>query len=214
MRATSAVRLAMLRLSEVTIRRGHTLVVEGLDLEIHVGDVFWVVGPNGAGKTSLLRVMAGLGRPRAGTVVRRVPPGAPFLYFQSEMTLPGSATVGDWERLLLRLLGREAHGVRTPLWPNVGPKRRVRDLSTGERKRLLLDALFRRPGSLLLDEPFEHLSPDAKQVLADLLAARARSSVVVVATNQATERAKLEGGIRLEGGVAEPLPVIARRAAR
>jgi ABC-type transport system involved in cytochrome c biogenesis ATPase subunit len=214
MPATSAVRLAMLRLSEVTIRRGHTAVVEGVDLEIHAGGVFWVVGPNGAGKTSLLRVMAGLDRPRAGTVVRRTPPGAPFLYFQSEMTLPGPATVGDWERLLLRLLGGVAHGVRTPLWPDVGPDRRVWYLSTGERKRLLLDALFRRPGSLLLDEPFEHLSPDAKRVLTALLAARARTSVVVVATNQATDRAKLEGGIRLEGGVAVPLAVTARRAVR
>jgi ABC-type transport system involved in cytochrome c biogenesis ATPase subunit len=214
MPATSALRPAMLRLSDVTIRRGHAPVVEGLDLEIHAGGVFWVVGPNGAGKTSLLRVMAGLDRPRAGMVVRRAPPGAPFLYFQSEMTLPGPATVGDWERLLLRLLGGEAHGVRTPLWPAVGPDRRVRHLSTGERKRLLLDALFRRPGSLLLDEPFEHLSPDAKRVLTGLLAARARSSVVVVATNQATNRATRQGGIHLEGGVVEPLPTATRSAAR
>jgi ABC-type transport system involved in cytochrome c biogenesis ATPase subunit len=211
MPVTSAAPTAMLRLSDLTVRRGPNSVVEGLDLEIRPGAVFWVVGPNGAGKSSLLRVMAGLDRPRAGTVTRRSEPGHPFLYFESEVSLPPSATVGDWERLVLRLLPAGSAGVRTPLWPDAGADRRIGRLSTGERKRLLLDALFRRQGSLLLDEPFEHLSPAAKADLARLLAARARSDVVVVATNQATGRAERDGGLRLEAGTAEPLEAPVRR---
>lgn len=199
----------MLTLNEVTVRRGSNLVVEGLDLELRPGGVFWVVGPNGAGKTSLLRVMAGLDRPRGGIVRRADAAGEPFRYFQSEMALPSSATVGDWERLVLALLPTGDAGPRSPLWPEIGDRRRVGRLSTGERKRLLLDALFRCPGSLLLDEPFEHLSPDAKGHLVRLLEARARTNVVVVATNQATGRARRDGGIRLEAGVAEPLAAAA-----
>lgn len=197
--------IAVLELTDLTVRRGPNPVVAGLDLAIRAGAIFWIVGPNGAGKTSLLRVMAGLDPPRAGAVRRLPAPGAPFLYFQSEMRLPPSATVGDWEALVLRLLPSGSAGVRTPLWPDVRAGRRVGRLSTGERKRLLLDALFRRPGSLLLDEPFEHLSPGAKADLARLLEARARTDVVVVATNQAIARAEHDGGLRLEGGVAEPL---------
>ncbi len=203
----------MLRLSDVTIRRGPNVVVSRLDLVVDPGAVFWVVGPNGAGKTSLLRVMAGIDRPAAGSVAWSVGKDPAFLYFQSEMTLPGSATVGDWERLVSRLLPGEGGRTRTSLWPGVEPGRRVGRLSTGERKRLLLDALLRCPGPLLLDEPFEHLSPDAKARLAGLVAARARTDVVVVATNQATTRADQEGGVRLEGGVAEPGRSNGRRAA-
>jgi ABC-type multidrug transport system ATPase subunit len=195
----------MLRLTDVTVRRGATTVCHGLDVEIRPGAIFWVVGPNGAGKSSLLRVMAGIDRPGVGTVTRWGDPDEPFLYFQSEMSLPPSATVGDWYRLVRRLLPARGVVIPTPLWPDAAPGRRIGRLSTGERKRLLLDALFRRPGSLLLDEPFEHLSPDAKAALTRLLAARARTNVVVVATNQATGAAALGGGLRLEGGTASPL---------
>jgi ABC-type Mn2+/Zn2+ transport system ATPase subunit len=205
MLATSDARTAMLELNDVAVRRGSNPVVEGLSLTIRPGSVFWVVGPNGAGKTSLLRVMAGLDRPLSGTVIRWAATDEPLLYFQSEMALPPSATVGDWECLVGRLLSTTGADQRTPLWPDAGPSRRIARLSTGERKRLLLDALFRQLGSLLLDEPFEHLSPDAKAALASLMEARSQTAIVVVATNQATGRARRDGGLRLEGGVAEPL---------
>jgi ATP-binding cassette, subfamily F, member 3 len=195
----------MLELIDVSVWRGANRIVEALDLKIIAGRVFWVMGPNGAGKSSLLRVMAGIDPPRRGTLRRTHRPGEPFLYFHSEMALPGTATVGDWARLVARLMPPGCSGERTPLWPAVDGGRRAAQLSTGERKRLLLDALLRRPGSLLLDEPFEHLSPGAKSELARLLEVRARSAVVVVATNQATERASRDGGLRLEGGTAAAL---------
>jgi ABC-type multidrug transport system ATPase subunit len=203
--------MAVLRLADVTVRRGANTVCRGLDVDIRPGAVFWVLGPNGAGKSSLLRVMAGIDRPAAGAVTRRGDSQEPFLYFQSEMSLPPSATVGDWYRLVHRLLPARGVAVRTPLWPGIPPGRRIGRLSTGERKRLLLDALFRRPGSLLLDEPFEHLSPDAKAALTRLLTARVRTSVVVVATNQATGMAARGAGLRLEAGVASPLQAAGRR---
>jgi ABC-type multidrug transport system ATPase subunit len=203
--------MAVLRLTDLTVRRGASTVCRGLDVEIRPGSIFWVVGPNGAGKSSLLRVMAGIDRPHAGVVTRWAAPEEPFLYFQSEMSLPPWATVGDWYRLVHRLLPARGVAVRTPLWPEVPQGRRIGRLSTGERKRLLLDALFRRPGSLLLDEPFEHLSPDAKAALTRLLTARVRTSVVVVATNQATGMAARGGGLRLEAGIASPLQAARRR---
>lgn len=193
----------VLTASELAVRRGPNRVVAGLDLAIEPGGVFWVVGPNGAGKTSLLRVLAGLDRPAAGSVVREPRPGTAFLYFHSEMGLPGWTVVGAWDRLVTALAPEAAPA--TPLRPALGARRWVRRLSTGERKRLLLDALFRVPGSLLLDEPYEHLSPDAKTALSRLIRERARTDVVVVVTNQASHRAPDEGGLRLEGGAAEPL---------
>lgn len=192
-----------LTLTDLAVRRGPNPVVDNLTAAIGAGSIFWVVGPNGAGKTSLLRVLAGLDAPVAGSVRRDARPGAPFHYFHSEMALPGWSVVGAWERLL-RGLAPEARPA-TALRPALAPDRRIRKLSTGERKRLLLDGLFRIPGGLLLDEPYEHLSPDAKAALSDLLRERARDDVVVVVTNQAAHRDPAEGGIRIEGGHAQAL---------
>lgn len=194
--------MSRLRLNELTVRRGPNRIVECLSLEVRPGSPFWIVGPNGAGKTSLLRVLAGLDAPVAGTVTRGTD-GPGFRYFHSEMALPRCSVVGAWDRLVVGL--EPDAGPPTALRPDLGPGRRIRRLSTGERKRILLDALFRVPGPLLLDEPYEHLSPDAKSTLSRLLRERARQEVVVVVTNQAGHRAPLEHGIRIEAGEAAPL---------
>lgn len=196
----------MIRLRNVTVARGAIPILTDLSVDIEPGRIWWVVGPNGAGKSTLLRVLAELDPPRAGTV-SVLPAGARVLYFASAVTLPPTSTVADWERLIRRLArdrdrsGRMGRGGRTAIWPEVPGRRRVGRLSTGERKRLLLDALLRQPGAMVLDEPFEHLSPEAKKELQRLLEARALEHVVVVATNQGVYRADY-GGLRLGGGTA------------
>lgn len=190
----------MIRLREVVVARGANRIVDSLTVEIPAGGVFWVVGANGAGKSSLLRVIAGLDRPRRGTVEHDLPSGSGLLYFGSEVRLPESAIVRDWERLIERLAVRAGWGGRTALWPRVPAGRQVGRLSTGERKRLLLDALLRQPGPAVLDEPFEHLSPDARADLRTLLERRSRRQVVIVASNQGVHGAGHDGGLRLEAG--------------
>ncbi|HUK00023.1 MAG TPA: ATP-binding cassette domain-containing protein, partial [Stellaceae bacterium] len=47
-------------------RRGERLVFAGLDFALPPGGALLLTGPNGSGKSSLLRLMAGFGRPVAG----------------------------------------------------------------------------------------------------------------------------------------------------
>lgn len=192
----------MLELTDVTIRKGGRPLVTGLSLKIQPGSVFWVIGPNGAGKSSLLRVLALLDTPAEGRVRRHGPRDSPILHFHPETAPLPTSTVGSWARLVDRLLPPGSDPEHTALWPDVPADRPVRQLSTGERKRLLLDALFRHRGPMILDEPYEHLSPDAKRALTALIRQRAAHTVVVVATNQAVERVDEDGGLRLEGGAA------------
>jgi len=45
---------------------GHVRALDGLDLEVHAGEVHGFLGPNGAGKTTTIRILLGLLRPTAG----------------------------------------------------------------------------------------------------------------------------------------------------
>jgi phospholipid/cholesterol/gamma-HCH transport system ATP-binding protein len=52
----------------LTTRLGERLIHDGIDLEVHRGEVLAIIGGSGSGKTTLLRTLIGLRRPSGGTV--------------------------------------------------------------------------------------------------------------------------------------------------
>lgn len=177
---------ASVRVETLRIRRGFSVVLSDFSWVHNAGVPAWLVGENGAGKSSLLRVLAGRARPAAGAVYRIAPEGrarAP-LYFHPAIRLPRDTTLRDWLRLMEAFL-EGAPPLPEPLAPELRPDRRLDTLSTGEAKRLLLAALLQIDSPFVfLDEPYEHLSEEARASLTAALVRRARHDVVVIATNQ------------------------------
>ena len=60
--------MTAIRAEGVTKRYGATLAVDGVSLEVGVGEFVGILGPNGAGKTTFLEIVMGLRRPDSGTV--------------------------------------------------------------------------------------------------------------------------------------------------
>jgi ATPase subunit of ABC transporter with duplicated ATPase domains len=60
----------MIVASEIELRAGARLLLEGASFQVGPGDRIGLVGRNGAGKTTLAKVLAGEGQPAAGTVRR------------------------------------------------------------------------------------------------------------------------------------------------
>ncbi|WP_245553126.1 ABC transporter ATP-binding protein [Nocardia veterana] len=169
------------------------------------GEVIGIVGPNGAGKTTLLRTLAGLARPRMGTVVvggRDLHAVSPrrrarlvALVGQDEQP-PDELCAGD-----VVALGRTPY---LPPWGAGSPAERraiesalravdldgfadrpVRRMSGGERQRVLLArALAQASPLLLLDEPTNHLDITHRLALLDLV--RGLDRTVVVALHDLT----------------------------
>src|SRR5215470_14927834 len=54
--------------NDIAVRFGRTTVLEGVRFKLHAGEMVGLIGPNGAGKTSLLRILANLRAPDAGSV--------------------------------------------------------------------------------------------------------------------------------------------------
>ena len=133
-----------------------------VSIEIAAGELVCLVGPNGSGKTSLLHALAGIGRPAGEVAVAGVDPRGLgparrphyLTYLPAGRELPWPLAARD----LIALGGGSAGLPALELEPLLD--RRIDQLSTGERSRVLIArALAPRPSLLLLDEPTANLDP-------------------------------------------------------
>jgi ATP-binding cassette subfamily F protein uup len=211
---------------DATVEVGGRVLLDRLTWNVGPGERIGIAGVNGSGKTSLLRLLVGTLRPRAGRVVRgtTVRPG----HLSQDVTEldPGLRVlqaVEEVRRVVDLGKGRQATaGQMCERFGFVGDKQwtPVGDLSGGERRRLqLLRLLMDEPNVLLLDEPTNDLDIDTLTALEDLLDGWPGTLVVVSHDRYFLERvcdrtvALLgDGGLRdLPGGVDEYLAL--RRAA-
>jgi heme exporter protein A len=173
---------ASLALDGVTgVRRGRTLFA-GLALALGPGGAALVTGPNGAGKSSLLRIVAGLLAPAAGTV--RVAGGVALL--DERHALDPERRLRDALGFWAGLDGGDAGPALAAL--DLGPLAEVpvRLLSTGQRRRAAMARVVASGAAVwLLDEPATGLDEASVARLEGLVAAhRAGGGIALVATHQ------------------------------
>lgn len=155
----------------VVLRRAGRAILDHVDLAVAPGEIVTLIGPNGAGKSTLVRVLLGLTRPDAGTVVRA--PAIRLGYVPQHLAvdpvLPlsvrgflGLAGIRDRERLAEALA---LVGLGDVL------DRPMHALSGGELHRVALArALLRRPDLLVLDEPLAGVDVAGQVELYELIA--------------------------------------------
>ena len=178
----------------MSLGRGDRVLFEHLDLSLAAGEAVSLTGRNGAGKTSLLRALAGLIRPLAGTIAFTGDQGAldpdeargrdlHFIGHQDGLKANRTA----WDELLFQVRwtgGDEAAAraacVQLDLERLCGLE--VRKLSAGQRRRLALARLTASPRRLwLLDEPLAPLDSDRRTAIGELMAAHLAAGGLILA---------------------------------
>ena len=228
---------ALLRLRNLTVRRGARDVVQDVSFSVEPGDRMALVGPNAAGKSTLLCAIAGLLKPSSGEVQIE---GRPIDLMSAREAARRMALVVAVPESSTRLSVRQS--TELGRFPHVGPlgafstndeaaveaaisetelqdlrDRGLHTLSAGERQRALIArALAQNPRLLLLDEPSAHLDVGHSLDLFALLtriAARGVGIVAVVhdlvaAARWATRMVVMTDGCIVDDGV--PASVMAR----
>ena len=168
-------------------RRGERILFRALGLRVSAGQIVWVRGANGQGKTSLLRLLAGLAQPEAGTIEHSV---RERVYVGHANALKDDLTVAESLLFLSRLHGFDtaAVAIDAALHRFGLHSRRnapVRTLSQGQRRRVALARLCTAPPTALwlLDEPFDALDAQGVEALNSLLAEHATRGGSVLLTS-------------------------------
>jgi branched-chain amino acid transport system ATP-binding protein len=192
----------MLEVRQLEVAYGGIRAVKGIDLQVAPGEVVALIGANGAGKTTTLKALAGLLRPRAGTVsyggenvtgkpayhlVRHglalVPEGRGMF---PRLTVAENLAMGAYIRNDTAAVAQDTERVCT-LFPRLAERRAqlAGTLSGGEQQMLAIArAMMCRPRMLLLDEPSMGLAPLMVQKIFETVRMIAAEGVTMLLVEQ------------------------------
>lgn len=160
-------------LNQVHLGFGKRQVLSDLTLEIHTGEVLTILGRVGAGKTQILRLLAGLVIPQAGSVAYtpKLESQNVGMIFQNDLLLPW-LSVGENLAIVKRpetsdtAVHAGRHFAIDAFDAPAFMSRMPRELSGGMRQRVNLARGFINGDPLvLMDEPFSVFDPAEKHVL-------------------------------------------------
>ena len=191
---------------QLTKAYGRRVVVQGVDVALHQGEIVGLLGPNGAGKTTTFYMIVGLIAPQQGRIlldgddISRLPmfqrARRGIGYLAQEPSVFRKLTVEENLLAILETL---------PLSPQQRTERLERlldelsirhvrknkaySLSGGERRRLeITRALVTQPKFMLLDEPFSGVDPIAVHDIQTIVAGLRHKGIGVLITDHNVEQ--------------------------
>ena len=197
-------------IANVSCSRKGKKILEDVTLDVESGTVMGLLGPNGAVKTTLIRLVAGLARPDAGTIhvcgedaaKRSVRFRRLIGLVPQENTLESELTVGESLLAYARLYGindakEMVHQTAERYHLSDFLDKRPEEISGGMKRRAVIArAAMTDPAVLLLDEPSAGLDPDLRhEVWALIRKLRDAGKTLLLTTHYMEEAERLCGRI-------------------
>jgi ABC-2 type transport system ATP-binding protein len=210
-----SVHMAVIRISHIGKKFGKVKALVDVDFDVDKGEFFGLFGPNGAGKTTLTRILTGQLSQDSGEGETMGVPFTDGLGIKRKVgivpeaeTPPTFLTAQEFLELICRLRDLDKIDKRVDRWLDffeIEEKRDVlcRDLSRGQRQKVMLASAFiHEPELLLLDEPFINLDPIFQRKVREYLAEHVKkgrtifmcSHILEVAEKLCTQMAIIKKG--------------------
>jgi ABC-2 type transport system ATP-binding protein len=190
---------AIAALSGVRKRYGAITALDGVDIELHAGEVLAVLGANGAGKTTAVSIMLGLVTPDEGkaALFGSVPGDLDARRLIGAMLqtsgVPDTLRVGELLTLFASYYPDPYPVAEVASLAGIEPllRRFYGKLSGGQQRRVQFAlALVGRPSALFLDEPTVGLDIEARQAFWAVIRAQVRAGCAVLLTTHYLEEAE------------------------
>ena len=197
----------MLNVHDLNVFYGEFQALDSVSLKIEKGQTVIVVGPNGSGKSTLLRTIAGLQRPRLGTIefegqrvdhmeahqvvengISLVPEGGRVF---PSLSVMDNLKVGSYNKAA-RPKANEWLSRIFELFPILGHRKNQQagSLSGGERQMLAIArSLMAQPRLILLDEPSLGLAPLVVNMVFDFIKSMKQEGYTVLLVEQNANKA-------------------------
>lgn len=179
------------RLGNVVIEADHVekgfgdkLLYDDMNFKLPPGGIVGIIGPNGAGKTTLFKMIAGIEKPDSGDF--KVGETVKLAYVDQSREMDPDATIFQVVADGLDVLEVEGRQLNSRAYisrfnfSGEDQKKKVSELSGGERNRVHLAKMLKEGGNvLLLDEPTNDLDVNTLSALEDALDHYAGCAVVI-----------------------------------
>lgn len=164
----------MIEFKNVTKKFGDFTAVEDISFKVEPSSIYGLIGYNGAGKTTLLKTAAGIYKADGGEVLMDSVPTfdnasirKEMFYIPDDLYFPMNATVNSMAKFYADYYPNFSFKTFNNLVEVFGldPKKKIRGFSKGmQRQTEIILALASRPRFMLLDETFDGLDPQKKEI--------------------------------------------------
>ena len=198
--------MSLLKVEDIHVYYGNIHAIKGISFEVNEGEIVTLIGANGAGKSTTLNTVAGLLKPRSGSVQfeGKTVSGMPA----SKIVPQGMALCPEGRRVFQQMTVREnleMGGYTRPAgeiadsladvfdrFPRLKERHKqiAGTLSGGEQQMLAMGrALMSKPRLLMLDEPSMGLAPLLVEQIFDIIGELNRAGTTILLVEQNAQMA-------------------------